>query len=227
MKVKATTILATTLAICPLAFPMLAGAADTKQQLDATYSADLQPMNAALTGYATTGQAEFKIRDDQLTISINVKNAPPNISHWQHFHGLAGTLAASCATPDSDTNKDGVVDLIETEPASGTTMVPFDKMPAAMDVAHGVYPKASEKGAYDYRQVVSVKALAAAFSKAFNGQDLDLDKRVVLIHGVPSDMELPATVKSLGPIPAHVTLPIACGKIVRTHPLMNDAFASE
>ncbi|MGH8746314.1 MAG: hypothetical protein ACREUK_07475 [Burkholderiales bacterium] len=115
----------------------------------------------------------------------------------------------------ADTNGDGFVDLIETGPASGTTMVPFDNKPAAMDVAHGRYPKADAHGNYRYRKVVSLKALSAAFGKAFDGQKLDLDKRVVIIHGVPADAKLPATVQSLGPIPAQVTLPIACGRIER------------
>jgi hypothetical protein len=57
--------------------------------------------------------------------------------------------------------------------------------------------------------------LQEAFGKAFEGQKLDLDKRVVFLHGVPSDTKLPASVASLGPIPAQVTLPIACGKIAR------------
>jgi hypothetical protein len=38
---------------------------------------------------------------------------------------------------------------------------------------------------------------------------------VVFIHRVPSATKLAASVASLGPIPAQVTLPIACGKIER------------
>lgn len=92
-----------------------------------------------------------KVHNDQLTVSLNVKDAPPDISYWQPLHGLA----------------------------------------------------------------VAVKALAATFFKAFNGQDLDFDKCVLLIQGVWSDMALPA----------HITLPIACGKIVRTHPLTSGDFS--
>lgn len=44
---------------------------------------------------------------------------------------------------------------------------------------------------------------------------LDLDHRVVFIHGVLPITQLPASVASLGPIPAHTTLPIACGRIER------------
>jgi len=37
----------------------------------------------------------------------------------------------------------------------------------------------------------------------------------VYIHGVLPNTKLPASVASLGTIPAQVTLPIACGKIER------------
>lgn len=215
MKMKSCTLLAATFAACSLALPSLTQAASSNNISKAAYVANLQPMNATLTHHETMGTAKFEISGDKLTISVMVKDASPNIIHWQHFHGFKGDLAASCATQAADTNGDGIVDLVETELASGTTMVPFDDAPSAMDVAHGVYPKASAKGTYEYRKVVSLKALTAAFAKAFDGQQLDLDKRVVMIHGVPADTKLPATVKSLGPIPAHVTLPIACGKIER------------
>lgn len=203
--------------VCAFSITTLATAANAKTPATEVYVAKLQAMNAAQTHHETTGTAKFEVHGDQLTITVSVKDAAPNITHWQHFHGLKLSGAAECATQAADTNGDGFVDLIETEPASGTTMVPFDNMPAAMDVAHGTYPKADAHGNYKYREVVSLKALTAAFAKAFDGQSLDLDKRVVLIHGVPDDTKLPATVQSLGPIPAHVTLPIACGKIERVH----------
>ena len=41
----------------------------------------------------------------------------------------------------------------------------------------------------------------------------DFERRVIFLHGVPEDAQLPDTVQSLGDVPAHVTLPIACGEI--------------
>jgi hypothetical protein len=38
---------------------------------------------------------------------------------------------------------------------------------------------------------------------------------VIFIHGIPAASKLKASVASLGPIPAQVTLPIARGKISR------------
>ncbi len=181
----------------------------------ATYVATLQPMNTNVTGTAASGEARFTVTGDTLTIDISMKGVPPSTVHWQHFHGFTDNRDATCPTAAADTNHDGIIDLIETGATAGTTMVPFDADPASMDVAHGQYPTASAAGTYTYHATVSLSALQAAFAKAFHDQQLDLDRRVVFIHGVPSDTKLPATVKSLGPIPAQVTLPIACGKIER------------
>lgn len=212
MKLKPTSFIAALVIAGTFATQTVAQAA-TGNPSNQSYTTNLQPMNAKATGFSTTGRATFNIHGDVLTIDIKVQGAPPNITHWQHFHGLQGQLGATCAEPAADVNGDGFVDLIETEPASGTTMVPFDDMPAKMDVAHGEYPKASADGSYHYQKEISVKALSAAFAKAFNGQALNLDQRVLLIHGIADDTKLPTTVQSLGPIPAQVTLPIACGKI--------------
>lgn len=186
----------------------------TARAPDAVYVAHLTALNPAAAGSATTGEARFESNGDNLLISVNVRGAPAGIVHWQHFHGFKDGHDASCATARDDANGDGIVDLIETGKASGTTMVPFDNAPAQMDVAHGTYPTAGSDGSYSYRQTVSMKDLSAAFGKAFGGPLL-LERRVVYIHGVPSHTKLPSSVASLGPIPASTTLPIACGKIVR------------
>lgn len=179
------------------------------------YVAHLQPLNTSVTHSKTTGEAKFAVEGDTLKIDIRVHGAPADTEHWQHFHGFVDGKAASCPTKADDANKDGIIDVAETGKVSGTTMVPFTADPASMDVPHGVYPKADAKGDYHYTASVSMKALDAAFDKAFPGQKLDLAKRVVYIHGVPASEKLPDTVESLGPIPAQVTVPIACGAIER------------
>jgi hypothetical protein len=198
---------------CLFAVPAVAQEPSPEHHSMAVYVAQLRPMNSKATAHRTTGEARFTVQGDSLTISVQVKDAAPRLTHWQHFHGFKDHRDATCATESADKNRDGIVDLIETEPASGTTMVPFIDDPVSMDVARGSYPKASAAGAYEYRQTVSLMALSAAFSKAFDGSKLDLNRRVVLIHGTPNT--LPKSVASLGRIPAQVTLPIACGTIER------------
>jgi len=140
---------------------------------------------------------------------------PANIEHWEHFHGFPDGKPASCVGAPRDTNKDGIIDLIETEPVSGTTMVPFNHKPEDMEIPTHTYPRADAKGMFEYTKTVPLTQLSNKFEQTYPGGRIELDKRVIYVHGVPASSTLPGTVKSLGPIPAHVTLPIACGKIVR------------
>ena len=194
----------------------LAGTPATRDDGQTTvYVAKLHPVNTEVTGLKTTGEARFSIDGDTLTITVSAQKLPPDIVHWQHFHGFKDNSDAACPTEAADVNHDGIIDLIETEPAAGTTMVPFDEDPVAMDIGGGTYPKAGADGTFQYQKTVSLKALDAAFAKAFGDQKLDLDRRVVFVHGILESTELPASVASLGTVPARVTLPIACGEIKR------------
>ncbi|MBN9350403.1 MAG: hypothetical protein J0H55_06940 [Chitinophagaceae bacterium] len=189
-----------------------AAAPATNQEV---YEAELTPLNSVVTGLQTTGEAKFVISGDTMTVTIDVKNAPPGIQHWQHFHGFANDSMAMPATIKDDKNGDGIIDVTETGPVSGTTMVPFNNMPDHMNVGDTTYPVANADGSYHYETRIPMDSLKAAFAKAFGGSQLDLDKRVLYIHGVPSSAKLPKTVASIANIPANITLPIAVGMIVK------------
>ena len=184
-------------------------------QSTAVYKADLKPLNANVTGLETQGDAELVVEGNMLEIQIEVKDAPPGITHWQHFHGFIDGSEASCPDGSADANGDKIVDLIETHPYTGKTLVPFDAKPAAMDIAHGDYPEANADGTYAYSATVPLDKLQNAFAKAYDGNELELESRAIYIHGAPLDIALPDSVASLGPIPAHTTLPIACGELRR------------
>ena len=193
--------------------PAVAGAQD--DQSNAAYVAHLSALNTTVTGLKAVGEATFTMKGDSLTIAVNASGLPKDIEHWQHFHGFTDGRQATCPAKAADANGDGIIDVVETGVAAGTTMVPFSGDPVSMEVPHGTYPRASATGTLQYKQTVSLSALQTAFAKTFDGQKLDLDRRVVFIHGIPAASKLPASVASLGPIPAQVTLPIACGKITR------------
>jgi hypothetical protein len=189
-------------------------ASHTTRHETRAYVAHLHPLNTKVTGMQSMGEARFTVKGDSLTISVDAQHVPPAMEHLQHFHGFTTSgRNATCPTKAADKNRDGIIDLIETEPTSGTTMVPFTDDPVSMQIAVNTYPKASADGSYHYEKTVSLSALDSAFAKQFEGQKLDLTHRVVFIHGVPSTTHLPASVRSLGTIPAQVTIPIACGKI--------------
>ncbi|HET8522481.1 MAG TPA: hypothetical protein VFL82_04550 [Thermomicrobiales bacterium] len=184
------------------------------------YRATLHPLNVDAAGSSASGEATFTISGDALTIDISVHGVTPGMQHLQHFHGFADTdQKAACPTAADDKNGDGIVDLIETEPVVGTTMVPFHDDPVSMQIVNDTYPTANADGSYTYSKTVSLDALTKAFLKQFpNQQSLALDHRVVMIHGIASSTSLPDTVQSLDDIPAQVTIPVACGVIEQVQP---------
>lgn len=183
----------------------------------ATYVANLSPLNTNVTKMNTTAQAKFILTKDSLLVTIDATGVPPGIQHWQHFHGFKNNDAATCATAASDANGDGIVDVVETESASGTTMVPFNEKSEEMDLGSDTYPEAGSDSTYHYEARISLAKLRASFQKSFGDSTLDLDRRVLYIHGVPENYKLPTSVASIGDIPAHVTIPIACGKIEKVN----------
>lgn len=178
------------------------------------YIAHIQALNADKIGVHPHGTAEFTEKGDQLHIKVEMFDTPKNIEHWEHFHGFPEGKKAQVPTMKQDTNHDGYIDLPETEAVSGTTMVPLDSAPAEMNIPHDGYPVADAKGHYEYEIDVPLAKLQAKFQKAFGTNDLQLDKRVVYVHGVPDSLQLPASVKGdVMNYDAHTTLPIAAGKI--------------
>ena len=124
--------------------PAEAGA--QSDQSNAVYVAHLSALNTTVTGLKTVGEAKFTFKGDSLTIAVNASGLPKDIEHWQHFHGFTDGRQAACPTPSADANGDGIIDVVETGAAAGTTMVPFSGDPVSMDVPHGSYPKASTTG---------------------------------------------------------------------------------
>lgn len=188
---------------------------ENRASANTSYLARLLALNSTMSGGEAMGEARFDITGDSLIIRIEVQGAPPEIAHWQHIHGFTDSRTSACPQADADVNGDGIIDLIETEPAAGTTMVPFNADPIRLAIPEESYPIASADGSYHYEKTVSLHALNAAISNQFDGQSLDLERRVIFVHGVPAETDLPTTVASLGPIPAQTTLPIACGMIER------------
>lgn len=199
------------LAACVIAVPAMASAQGTKT----SYVAHLVSMNSKASGGHAAGEATFTVTGDSLRITVRMHDVPAGMAHLQHFHGFTDGHQSVCPSKAADKNGDGVIDLKETEPFVGITMVPFTADPVSMEIVTDTYPKASDKGAYSYDKTVSLSALQTAFSAKYPGQALALEKRVVFVHGIPATATLPKSAASLGDIPAQVTIPIACGAIKR------------
>ncbi|MFA9459994.1 hypothetical protein [Thiohalorhabdus methylotrophus] len=180
------------------------------------YVAELQPLNADKLGRSAEGTATLEVRDGRLTISVQASGTAPGTMHLQHYHGFTTGKDAGCPGTDADTNGDGYVDLLETEPMAGTTLVPFHGSPASLKIATHSYPTADSDGRIRYEQTVAMDELESALEREHDVSDVDFDKRVVFLHGTAKSASLPDSVRSLPGVPAQVTLPIACGEIRQT-----------
>lgn len=182
-------------------------------QAQKAYIAEINEMNPELTKGEVSGQAIFTIANGQLSVIMVLKGLPPNMMHLQHIHGFISGEKGSCAPAEADTNKDGVIDLIETHAYSGKTLVPFNGAPVELAIKSDSYPVADANGLITYTMTVSLDELEAAIQKKYGIDQLSLEDRVIFIHGIPEDDPLPATVQSLPGVPAFITVPIACGTI--------------
>lgn len=176
------------------------------------YVAEINAINPQLTNSKVSGQAIFIVADGQLKITMVVKGVSPGM-HLQHIHGFISGQAAICPPANADKNGDGIIDLVETEPSAGTTLIPFNGAPIELKIKSDTYPVAGKDGILTYEMTVPLAQLNAAIKKEYGIDKLDLEHRVIIIHGVPEGTSLPNTVQSLPGVPAYVTVPIACGEI--------------
>ena len=132
----------------------------------------MQPLNADKIGRSASGTASFEIKDGNLTIEIDASGLTPGLLHMQHFHGFPDGKNAECPTSAADVNGDGYVDLLETEPASGTTMVPFHAHPATLEIPSDTYPVADKSGAFHYQKTESVEKLEKGLQEKFKAPGL-------------------------------------------------------
>lgn len=164
-------------------------------------------------GAPPVGMVSIRRKGDQLEFNLRGTGFDRKM-HLVHIHGFAEAdpREAVCPTMEADTNEDGFVDLIETRPIAGVTMVPFTDDPASLKIQADTYPKPNEDGKATYHQSVDLKALESAMEETF-GTSPALGRRVVFIHGVPEGTQLPDTVGSLEGVPAEVTIPVACAEL--------------
>lgn len=179
------------------------------------YVAALEPLNAGMHVNKETQQAyeiprasgwakiKIKVKGDDLSVKIKVRGVAPGIAHAQHIHA-----GPACPDPTTDPNMDGVLDVLEGLPAYGPILVNLDSDLSSN--AAGMFPMANAFGRYTYSAHGSKAHVEAEIRQA-----LRLGTRHVVIHGVDPATPLPSTVGTLPGLPAHATLPVACGELVR------------
>ncbi len=188
-----------------------------EQQLDdqGIYRAVLKPLNSSVAGN-TTGTAQIKINGDDIVVESNVVGAPGGVKHLQNI-----TTAASC--PTNDANGDSFIDVVE---AQGQILIPLDSDLSEQLDGMDFGPIANGSGSYVYRRSTTLSLMLAdlrAFDpdpldlvvKILPEQDLNLSGRVLIVHGIENNSNLPDSVATKGTLSKEQSLPIACGQLVR------------
>ena len=171
------------------------------------YRVDFEALNPDAGYSAVNGVANLRITGDRLTVQVNAQGLQPGMIHPQHIHA-----SDSCPEPAADTNEDGFIDVLEGVPSYGPIFVSLDGDLANLDF-ETTFPKPMNKaGAITYSESASVSELEAA-----TGEALDLDGRHIVLHGVSAETDLPESVQSIAGLPSYLTLPVACGEIVRVN----------
>jgi hypothetical protein len=184
------------------------------------YRAVLSPLNTAIAG-KTTGTVEITLDGDEVVVESTVAGAPSGVKHLQNVMELG-----TCPTEANDLNTDGVIDIAEGAASFGKILIPLDSNLGDQILGNDFGPIANGAGAYVYRRSTSFALLMADLNtddpdkddyitKLSSYQNLTLSKKVIVIHGVNRNADLPATVATIGETPADQLIPIACGQLIK------------
>lgn len=184
------------------------------------YRAVLSPVNSKFVPNIS-GTIEVKIEGDEVVVESTVAGAPAGVKHLQNV--MEGS---ACPTAGNDTNTDGVIDIAEGVTSFGKILVPLDSNLSDQMMGIDFGPIANAAGAYVYRRSSSFAALMADLNsddpdtednivKLSSSQTLSLSRRVVVVHGVGRQAELPESVSTMGEASRDQLIPIACGKLIK------------
>lgn len=162
-----------------------------EQSQEGTFRTVANAVNPTVT--SSSNAVQIKIQND--LFEIEIFGSGPVTTHAQYI-----SSGSRCPTSADDSNGDGVIDATEGSKVYGSRIVPLD---SDLSSDGGVFPIAAT---YKYTQ-------SASFSQMLGNLNLpalDVEGKVITIHGVPAATTLPATAQG-----AKGDFPIACGVILK------------
>jgi hypothetical protein len=181
------------------------------------FKANILPLNLSLTS-VSSGEIKI-IWDTQMFLSESkVVGSDPGVKHLQFIMS-----SSECPSEEDDLNHDSVIDMNELLTVSGDILIPLDSDVSEQLNGIDYGPISNEMGDYIYRRSSSRIDLLNDLTlpdpdfydhvgKISENDNLEFNKRVVVILGVSSDKEIPETVKSFWDLPVELSIPIGCGK---------------
>ena len=160
------------------------------------YSAKIYPVNQKI-GINLNGNVTISKYGDLLSVRIKLKNAPKGT----HMQGLY----TGDACPYEDLNSDGYVDIKEAEKNIKRMLIPFDGDISGQIIGNEYYPSNN----YAYERSTSYGLMLSDLEK--KDRNLELEGRIIVIHGVDESHSLPDTVSTYEEHSRQKSIPIACG----------------
>jgi hypothetical protein len=183
------------------------------------FKATLKSLNPSVGVFH--GWVSLSIEDYQFWARIKVMGPNSKDMHAQYIH-----TSGTCPLMRDDTNHDGYLDFIEASKVVGPILVPLDSNLNSQMFGLNEFPIMRNKNDfYYYSEACNAQRMMLdlrredyyetdMISKLSSGEDLNLEKRIVMIYGVPLERALPSTVRSFDGYPSQASLPIACGEIM-------------
>lgn len=186
------------------------------QITEGTYKAILRPYNFTVAGWIPNGMVDIKIVGDQIEINSWLDDSS-NVVHMQNIH-----VGNQCPTSAQDANQDGFVDFNESMSVAKRILVPLDTDLNSQTDGGNVYPT----GNFTYSQKASLANMLNDLKqqdlvdndhivKLLPSQNLNLEGRVIIVTGAAINRALPTTVSTVNGQTSQLSMPIACGVIVR------------
>ncbi len=194
---------------------------EERQMDEGIYRAVIKPLNASVASNATSGNFIIKISGDDVVVKGRITGAPAGVMHRQQVRVLG-----SCPDASADKNADGIIDARELKASSGAILIPLDRDLSEQVSGISFGPIANANGAYVYKSSTTLTRLLADLRdldpdkqddlvKLNPEHNLNLADKQIVILGVGSETELPATVAGSEELSAAQALPIGCGELVR------------
>ncbi len=183
------------------------------------YLAVFESLNLELS-HKISGAFTFSVESeiDELVMDVRLTNSGANLIHAQNLR-----TGSRCPTSNDDLNLDGIIDAFEGEAVYGKIFIPLDGDISSQSSHDGEFPSSDEYGNYIYAKLTSFSTFLQDlrqseesnqdYVKLKTNEPLDIEKRVVVIQGLSEEIKLPETVRSVGSMTSHQSLPIVCGVI--------------
>jgi hypothetical protein len=183
--------------------------------INGIYAGEVWPVNYNLH-FKSLGVAGVKREGDNFEAMVNLKYAPRGTVIRPAIY-----TARRCPNINDDLNKDAYIDILEARLAIGKITIPFDGDLDSQMGGRGQYQASGADGKYTYYKSASFERMFTDLKsmdedptdqviKIKEDEGLTFPGRIVIFHGLATDVPLPQTVATTDGETAHQSLPVGC-----------------